>query len=93
MENTNLKKKLKKSKLYFWTVRILQTMTLKAVGSVNMPLEKFRKDILRLNMFRKDILRLKKLKDKYLKAVGRLNMPFEKFRMDILRLIETKKIL
>ncbi len=45
-----------------------------------------------LEKFRKDILRLKKQKDKYLKAVGSVNMPLEKFRRDILRLIETKKI-
>jgi hypothetical protein len=36
-----------------------------------------------LEKFRKDILRLKKTKDKYLKAEGRLNTPFEKFRKDI----------
>jgi len=36
-----------------------------------------------IEKFRKDILRLKKPKDKYLKAVGILNMRFEKFRKDI----------
>jgi len=36
-----------------------------------------------LEKFRKDILRLKKTKDKYLKAEKRLRMPLEKFRKDI----------
>jgi hypothetical protein len=43
-----------------------------------------------LEKFRKDILRLKKTKDKYLKAERRQRMPFEKFRKDILRLKRPK---